>query len=220
MDAAHAINSRLSLTADPPAAITIRLTPRQADDAWCFGHPYLSEATPGFAAFLLSYRELAHDCHTAQDPSVVANRLLVGVEELWMLIGAAETFGYVDLERRGDHLEVATRGAIAGPPAAFGAVAALQGLADRYDPHRLPNPDISERHEDYLMYRLPPLPTEKWALDSRYSRGVWGAHLGPNCNRLFGHITTALNDVESESLNIRSTACGAADHARPSSCRA
>ena len=30
----------------------------------------------------------------------------------------------------------------------------LQGLADRYDPHRLPNPDISERHEDYLMYRL------------------------------------------------------------------
>ena len=85
-------------------------------------------------------------------------------------------------------------------------MAALQGLADRYDPHRLPNPDISERHEDYLMYRLPPLPTEKWALDSRYSRGVWGAHLGPNCNRLFGHITTALNDVESESLNIRSTA--------------
>ena len=89
---------------------------------------------------------------------------------------------------------------------AFGAVAALQGLADRYDPHRLPNPDISERHEDYLMYRLPPLPTEKWALDSRFSRGVWGAHLGPNCNRLFGHIAAALTDVESESLNIRSTA--------------
>jgi hypothetical protein len=206
MDADDANDPRLFLTADPPTTITIRLTPRRSDDAWCFDHPYLTEATPGFAAFLLGHRNLVRDCHTPQDPSFVASRLLVGVEELWKLLAAAEMFGYVDLLRTGDHLDISTRGAIAAPPPVFAAAPALQQLADRYDPHRLHNPDIGERHEDYLTFRLPQLPAENWALESRYARGVWGHYLGRNCSCLFGHIASAVNVTEDEQLNIRSTA--------------
>jgi hypothetical protein len=56
-----------------------------------------------------------------------------------------------------------------------------------------------------VVFRLGRLRHEHWALDSRYSRGVWGHYLGPNSSRLLGQITAALSDVD-EPLNIRATA--------------
>lgn len=191
-----------------PLTVAIRLTRPRPVDAWCLDHPYVTEAhRPPVARFLAELPRLARLCRTPQPAEVLAQQLQLPAELIvYNVIPTlvADT-GYFGLDRHGEQLTLITSGATPSIPAAYKPHPSYGDIVRRYDPHCLALPDIAGRHHDYIVFRLGRLPNQHWAIDSRYSRGVWGQLLGPNPNRLLGHLAGAV-DQPDEPLNIRAAA--------------
>ena len=146
-----------------PGASTTPISPRQLQDS-----PHsCSDA-----------HDLVRDCHNVQRPLLRSPAgSLVQVDELLETAGLPRCSDTSDLLHSGDHLGV-SRERVRRTASGLHRTPHTPAARRPPDPHRLHNPDISERHEDYHGVSGSRLPAENWALNSQQRPQPGGATSG------------------------------------------